>query len=364
MASFSALPAGDGPLLQAIRLFFGTYMVAAIALGVRALIRRTYPAHGAWMTRAYAPGVAVGTQAIFLIPGSLICGPSHELSRAIAMGAAWLLNLGVAEFVIWRRTRITPERITHSQEMESPMTVSTAPLPRRIQPTSPRKIAAITGALYLITFVSSIPAVLMITPILSDPSYIVSAGADTQVIVGSLLDLVNALACIGTAVVLFPITRRVNEGAALGFVTSRLLEAAIIVVGVMALFTIVTLRQPDATGADADMLTMIGGALVALRDWTFVFGPGLMPGINALLLGYVLYRSRLVPRIIPALGLIGGPLLISSAVGVMLGINEPVSVWAGIATVPIFFWELSVGVWMLIKGFNPRAVTVLLSETS
>ncbi len=243
------------------------------------------------------------------------------------------------------------------------MTVVAAPLPPRIQPTSPRKLAAIAGALYLITFISSIPALLMITPVLTDPNYITSSGADAQVILGSILDLVNALACIGTAVVLFPLTRRVNEGAALGFVTSRLLEAAIIVVGVMALFTVVTLRQPDATGADADTLSMIGVALVAFRDWTFVFGPGLMPGINALLLGYVLYRSRLLPRIIPALGLIGGPLLISSAVGVMLGINEPVSVWAGIATVPIFLWELSVGLWMLIRGFNPRVVDALLSES-
>lgn len=179
-------------------------------------------------------------------------------------------------------------------------------MPPRIQPTSPRKLAAIAGALYLITFISSIPALLMITPVLTNPDYITSSGADAQVIVGSILDLVNALACIGTAVVLFPLTRRVNEGAALGFVTSRLLEAAIIVVGVMALFTVVTLRQPDATGADADTLSMIGAALVAFRDWTFVFGPGLMPGINALLLGYVLYRSRMLPRIIPALGLIGG----------------------------------------------------------
>jgi hypothetical protein len=244
------------------------------------------------------------------------------------------------------------------------MTTSTALVPPRIRPTSPRKLAAIAGALYLITFLSSIPAVLMLAPILDNPEYIISTGVDNQIIVASVLDLVNALACIGTAVVLFPLTRRVNEAAALGFVTSRMFEAAIIIVGVMALFTVVTLRQPDASGAEADTLTMIGGALVALRDWTFVFGPGLMAGINALLLGYVLYRARLVPRIIPMLGLIGGPLLISSTVGVMLGINEPISVWAGIATAPIFFWELSVGLWMLITGFNPSAVKALLAESS
>ncbi len=244
------------------------------------------------------------------------------------------------------------------------MTVSTTAAHARTRPTTPRKTAAIAGALYLITFVSSIPAFFLLTPILTDPSYIVSAGADTQVAWGNILDLTNAIACIGTAVVLFPITRRVHVAAALGFVTSRLLEAAIIITGVMALFTVITLRQPNATGADAQTLTMIGAALVTLRDWTFVFGPSLMPGINALLLGYILYRSRLVPRIIPALGLIGGPLLLSSTIGVMFGINAQGSLWAGIATAPIFLWELSVGLWMVMKGFNQPAIDALNEHAS
>lgn len=225
--------------------------------------------------------------------------------------------------------------------------------------TTPRRIAALAGALYLVTFVSSIPAYLMIMPILTDPAYIVSAGADGQVLYGSILDLVNALACIGTAVALFPLLRHVHAGAALGFVTTRLFEAAIIVVGVLALFTVVSLRQPDATGAEAETLTLIGTALVTLRDWTFVFGPGLMPAFNALLLGYLLYRSRLVPRIIPLVGLIGAPLLASSTVGIMLGINAEGTIWQTVATVPIFLWELSVGLWMLIRGFTPRAVAAI-----
>jgi hypothetical protein len=113
MASFSDLPAGDGPLLLGIRLAFGGYMVATIVLAVREIVRRRFVAHGAWMTRAYALGVAAGTQAIFLIPGSIIFGSSHELSRAAAMGAAWLVNLGVAELVIRRRTvRATARRAT------------------------------------------------------------------------------------------------------------------------------------------------------------------------------------------------------------------------------------------------------------
>ena len=105
MASFSALPIGDGPLLHVIRLIFGTYMIVSLVLAVRAIIRRRFVAHGAWMTRAYALGVAAGTQAIFLIPGSVIFGSTNEVPRAIAMGAAWLVNLGVAELVIRRRAR-------------------------------------------------------------------------------------------------------------------------------------------------------------------------------------------------------------------------------------------------------------------
>jgi Domain of unknown function (DUF4386) len=218
-----------------------------------------------------------------------------------------------------------------------------------------RKTALVAGVLYLITFISSIPAVLLLGPVLSNPNYIVSAGADTQVIGGAFLDLVNAIACIGTAVALFSVVRRQNEGFALGFVTARMFEAAVIVIGVVSILSVVTLRQPGATGADATSLVTTGRALVAIRDWTFLLGPSLVPGVNALLLGYLMYRSRLVPRVIPTLGLIGGPLLISSAVGTMFGVNDPVSVWSGVALLPIFLWELILGLWMTFKGFQRSA---------
>lgn len=220
---------------------------------------------------------------------------------------------------------------------------------------SMRKIALVAGVLYLITFISSIPAVLLLGPVLSNPNYIVSAGADTQVIGGAFLDLINALACIGTAVALFSVVRRQNEGFALGFVAARMFEAAIIVVGVVSVLAVVTLRQAGVTGADAASLVTTGKALVAIRDWTFLLGPSLIPGVNALLLGYLMYRSRLVPRVIPTLGLIGGPLLISSAVGTMFGVNDPVSVWSGVALLPIFFWELFLGLWLTFKGFQRSA---------
>jgi hypothetical protein len=228
---------------------------------------------------------------------------------------------------------------------------------------SMRKTAFVAGALYVITFISAIPAVFLLDPVLNDPNYIVSAGADTQVLGGAFLDLVNALACIGTAVALFSVIKRQHEGFALGFVTTRIFEAAVIVIGVLSLLAVVTLRQAGAAGADAASLVTVGRALVAVRDWTFLLGPTLMPGLNALLLGTVMYRSRLVPRVIPVLGLIGAPLLISSTIGTMFGINELVSVWSGIATAPIFVWELSLGVWLVVKGFKPSALAALVADS-
>jgi hypothetical protein len=233
---------------------------------------------------------------------------------------------------------------------------------RNLVVTSLRKTALVAGALYLITFIVGIPpAAFLLGPVLSNPNYIVSAGADTQVLLGAFLDLVNALACIGTAVVLFPVVKRQNEAVALGFVTTRIFEAFVIVIGVMSILAVVTLRQAGAAGADAASLVTTGRALVTIRDWTFLLGPSLVPGLNALLLGYLMYRSRLVPRVIPVLGLIGGPLLIASVIGTMFGINDPVSVWSGIAVAPIFVWELSLGIYLVVKGFKPSPVTAAYS---
>lgn len=229
--------------------------------------------------------------------------------------------------------------------------------------TSMRRTALVAGVLYLITFISSIPAVLLLEPVLTNPDYILGAGPDGQVRLGALLDIVNALACIGTAVVLFPIVKRQHEGMALGFLTTRLVEAAVILVGVVSILAVVTLRQPGATGAEETALVTVGRGLVAVRDWTFLLGPGLMPALNALLLGTLLYRSGLVPRWMPTIGLIGAPMLICSTVGIFFGINEVLSPWTAIATVPIFVWELSIGLWLSFKGFRSDATLLAASTT-
>ena len=222
-----------------------------------------------------------------------------------------------------------------------------------------RKTAFVGGAFYVITFAASIPALFLIGPVLNNTDYIVSSGTDTRVLWGCFLDLVNALACIGSAVALFSVVKRQHEGFALGFVTSRIVEAVFIVIGVVSLLSVVSLRQDlaGAAGTDSASLVTVGQSLVAVRNWTFLLGPTFMAGMNALMLATLMYRSRLVPRIIPTLGLIGAPLLLTSTTATMFGINHPGSAWSTIAVAPIFVWELSLGIYLVVKGFKPSPIT-------
>ena len=228
-----------------------------------------------------------------------------------------------------------------------------------------RKLALAGGVLYLMTFIFSIPAVLLYGPVLSDPAYIVGAGADSQVLLGALFDLVTALACIGTAVALYPVIRRQSEAFSIGFVATRIFEASVIIIGVVSLMAVVALRQAGAAaGTDSAALVAVGQGLVAVRDVTFLIGPGVVPGLNAVLLGYVLYRSRLVPRLIPAMGLLGAPLFLASAGLSILGLNEQVSSLSLVALPLIFVWELSLGLWLTFKGFRPAAVAALIADST
>ena len=217
--------------------------------------------------------------------------------------------------------------------------------------TSFRKTALAGGILYLITFLGSIPAAFLVGPLIDNPNYITSAGADQQVALGAVLELVNALACFFCAVSLFSVVKREHEGLAIGYVTTRMFEAATIATGVISLLAVISLRQQGAASGDAETLVPVGRALVDIRYWAMILGPN-MAGFNALMLGTALYRARLVPRAIPALGIVGAPLLISFVVGTILGLTGPGTVFHGIAVAPFFFWELILGLWLTFKGFN------------
>jgi hypothetical protein len=222
----------------------------------------------------------------------------------------------------------------------------------RLPMSTMRKTALVAGLLYLATFLSSIPAVFLQGAVFDDPNFILGGGgADTLVRFGALLDIVNGLTAIGTAVALYSVVKRQHEGLAIGFVASRVFEAATLFIGIVCVFAIVTLREAGPAGTDAATLVTIQRSLLAVRDWSFVLGTG-VPALNAFLLGWLMYRSRLVPRAIPVLGLIGAPLFTSWIVGYIFGITEGGSAWHAIAVAPIFFWELSLGLWMTFKGFR------------
>jgi hypothetical protein len=213
-----------------------------------------------------------------------------------------------------------------------------------------RNTARVAGALYLLTFVS-IPTLTLYRPV-HDPNYIVGPGPDTGVFFGGILEIIVALACIGTAVALYPVVKRQNEGVALGFVGTRVLEAGTIFAGVACLLSVVTLRQ---AGAGADAL-VTGHALVALYDRMFLVGQSFLPAVNALLLGSLLYQSRLVPRVLPLIGFIGAPLLVAADIAVLFGLVARTAPPVALAAIPIALWEFSLGAWLVVKGLKPSPI--------
>jgi len=213
-----------------------------------------------------------------------------------------------------------------------------------------QRIARIFGVLYLLTFVTSIAALLLFQPVLDDPAgYVANGGSDNWIFFGALLELLLIITNIGTAVVIYPIVRRQNPVLAIGYVTARIVECTFILVGILAVLSIVTLSQQNAGGDEG----AIAYTLAALKDWTFILGPGFIVGWgNGLILGYLMYASGLMPRGLCWLGLVGGPLLILSGIATMFGGGHPHEWYQGIATIPEALWELALGIYPLIWGFR------------
>ena len=216
-----------------------------------------------------------------------------------------------------------------------------------------RKRSLTAGLLYLLTFVS-IPSLALYTQAKS-ANYIVGSGSDTSAIIAAILEVTIAFAGIATAVVLFPMLKKQNESAALGLVAARTVESASILVGVAFILTIVTLHQ---TGAGVASLP-VSHALATLYDRMFLLSQSFMPAICDLLLGFLLWKSRLVPRKLAGIGIAGGPLLLVGYLLVMTGVLEQHSTAAGLSAIGVFVFELSLGFWLVFKGFNPKAVAAL-----
>jgi hypothetical protein len=229
-----------------------------------------------------------------------------------------------------------------------------------VNPQDPRRIARVFGWLFVATFVTSIPAYFILyAPVRDDPGLITGTGADptASVALGAALEVFLIIANVGTAVVIYPILKRQSEIGAVGYVSARIVEGIFIAIGIISLLTFLLMRQ-EAT-ADA----AVGETLVAIYDRAFLIGPGVFAGLaNGVVLGYLMYRSDLVPRGMAMLGLIGGPLVMASGIAIMFDVTERGSALQGIATIPEAFWELSLGIYCIVKGFRPSSPIIAMDE--
>jgi hypothetical protein len=212
--------------------------------------------------------------------------------------------------------------------------------------------AVAAGVFFVVAFAAAIAGLALYQPALGDPAYVLGAGADTQVLLGGFLELLLAGSCIGTGVALYPVVRRYGPSVALGYVCGRLLEAALICVGIVATLSLVSLRRAAAPGDD-EALTTAARTLIALHDWTFLLGPGLVIGVNSMLLAWLMHRSGLVPRWIARLGLAGGALVLASSTAVLFGLYAQTSAAALLAALPVAAWEMCLAVRLLARGFTP-----------
>lgn len=229
-----------------------------------------------------------------------------------------------------------------------------------------RRSAVVAGVFFIVAAVTAVIALPLYGPVLNDANYIVAgAGNDSRIFWGAFLEVILAISVIGTAVTLFPIVKRQNESVALGYVAGRITESMLILLGAICLVSVVTLRQDfaGAAAADTGVLVVVAKALVVIHNWTFLLGPSLAIGVNTSLLAYLMYESGLVPRIVPVLGLIGGPVIFAAGTAELFGLFQQVSVWGAIAAIPVTAWELSLAVWMIVKGLKPSAVSALSTNS-
>jgi hypothetical protein len=229
-----------------------------------------------------------------------------------------------------------------------------------------RRRARTAGWLMALTFLTSIPAALILyEPVLNDADYILGGGEDARITAGAFLEILLMIGNVGTAVVMFPILRRYSETLALSYFASRTIEATIIGIGAISLLSIVTLRDDLAAdiGGDEASLDIAGQTLVAIHDWTFLFGPGFCVGVNGILLGWMMYRTGLMPPRLAMLGVVGGPLIFVSAIAVLFGAYEQDGLHA-LFSLPEAAFEAAFAIYLIVRGFRPSPVLAVRSAPS
>jgi hypothetical protein len=216
-----------------------------------------------------------------------------------------------------------------------------------------RRVATFTGWLWIITFVTSIPArFFFYAPVLdNEGNYVTGAGTDAQrlIAIGAMLELLLIISNVGTAVVPYSIHKRVHEAGAVAYLTARLMECTFIAIGIVCMLAISTLRQDAPPGTDA----ALGQGIFAVYEWTFRLGPGVIVGVgNGLILGWLMYTSGLVPPRLALFGLVGGPLIIISGALVILDVIKADGAVQVLMTIPEIIWELGIGIYLIVKGYR------------
>ncbi len=228
---------------------------------------------------------------------------------------------------------------------------------------SNKEASKIVGVFFILAAVSSIiGAFAFYDPILKDPNYLVKSSEHAnQMILGAVMELILVVSAIGTATTMFPFLRKYNETIALWHVCFRFLEAIVITVGIISVLSLVTLSREFVAAGAPDIATFhaSGILLQAIHDWTFLLGPNFFLGINTMMYSYIFYKSRLVPRFIPILGMTGATCIFLCALLVMFGVIEQVSVWGGILALPVAANEMILAVWLIVKGLNESALASL-----
>lgn len=224
---------------------------------------------------------------------------------------------------------------------------------------SNKKAAKIVGVLFILAAVTAVIGLILYNPILKGPDYLITGYEHAnQVVLGALMELILVASAIGTSTTMFPILRKYNETIALWHVCFRFLEAVIITVGVISVLSLLTLsREFAAGGVDIASFQASGTVLKAIHDWTFLLGPNFMLGINTMMYSYIFYKSKLVPRFIPLLGITGATLVFIAALLEMFGIIQQASAWGGILALPVAANEMILAVWLIVKGFNEPALS-------
>lgn len=229
-----------------------------------------------------------------------------------------------------------------------------------------RRAATIVGWLFVLTYVTSIIPKVALYPPLFDGNYITGPGQDTRVLWGALSEAILIIANIGTATALYRVVRRRYPGLGLSFVAARIMESVFIGVGILCVLTVVTLRQDyaSADAASAAGLSAVGDAFLAMQQWTFNLGPAFVVGVgNGLILGFMMYRTGLVPRWFAVLGLVGGSFIVASGSAAVLGLIEPGGAFQQLCAIPEFFWELGLGIYLIVKGFRTPVREGVTAET-